>query len=298
MTAHALRYFVAVSEELHFGRAAARLHLTTPSLSEQVAKLEKQLGVELFVRSPRGVELTDAGLELLPLARAAMDAHDAVADWAAARARAQTGTVRVGVFAAVASAVRRDALQLMAARHPEMLLVSRRMGSQEQLAALRTGHLDVAFLPQPMPEALPGIRWATVSRQSRVLMLPAGHPLADRREVDLQETNGELFVMAAVDPAGAARWLVDPRADGSSPARGPVAADFEEVLDLVAAERGVNITGADAAQHYRRPGIVFVPLTGVEDALAALCWRADERDTAVLAYVATARRLAAAATAG
>ena len=92
---HALWYFLALTEELHFGRAAARLHLTTPSLSQQIARLEARMHAPLFERSSRGVRVTAVGDELVPLARAVVDASDALERWASSRRTELAGTVRV-----------------------------------------------------------------------------------------------------------------------------------------------------------------------------------------------------------
>ena len=291
-SAHALRYFAVLCEELHFGRAAARLHLTPSSLSEQVSRLEKRLAADLFLRGPRGVELTAVARELLPLARAVVAAHDDVAAWAAARS-VRGGSVRVGVVAAAAAPLRSAVLDAVARRFPQVEVGSRRIGFQEEAAALRDGLVDVAYAPEPLPRPARGLRWASVAREPRVLVVPAGHRLAGREAVSVEETNSEVFLtVRTADPATTAWWLVDPRADGSSPARGASATDIEEVLDLCAAGRGLNIATASTATHYARPGVAFVPLRDVPDAGVALCWRAEEADPAVLAYVALARELA------
>jgi DNA-binding transcriptional LysR family regulator len=293
VSAHGLRYFVAVAEEGHMGRAAERLHLATPSLSEQVARLERQVGASLFIRTGRGVELTDAGRELLPLARAAVEAHEAVGFWSAGRARAQSGVVRVGVFAAAGGPLRSAVLSAIQQDHPDLDVRTRRVGVAEGLTSLRERRLDVAYLPQPLPARVTGVRWTTVTRQQRLLVVPTAHRLANRDRVSIEETNDEVFIpLAGVDDDAVAWWLVDPRADGSHPARGPVASDFEEMLDMCAAGKGLVFTSTFAATNYTRPGLAFVPLEDVEDSQTALCWRADEGDAAVRTFVATVRRLA------
>ena len=248
VTAQALRYFVALSEEGHFGRAAARLHVTTPSLSEQVARLEKKIRADLFIRSPRGVELTEAGRQLLPLARTALDAHDAVSEWAALRLLPQGGTVRVGIFAAAAAPLRETVHEELTQRHPDLTVDTRRIGVDEAFGMLRDGRIDLAYMPEPLPEDAPGIRWTSVTQQPRLLVVPADHPLAGRRDVGIEETNDEVFIpLATVDPAAVDWWLVDPRPDGTHPRRGPVAADFEAMLDLCAAGRGLGMSASFAA---------------------------------------------------
>ena len=294
VNANSLRYFVAVSEERHFGRAAARLHVTTPSLSEQISRLEKKVRSDLFIRSPRGVELTDAGRELLPLARTALDAHDAVSVWGAQRLLPQGGTVRVGIFAAAAAPLRTAAHEDLAERHPDLVVTTRRIGVDEAFGMLREGRIDLAYMPEPLPVVAAGVRWASVTQQRRVLVVPANHPLAGRANVGIEETNDEVFIpLASIEQAAVDWWLVDPRPDGTRVERGPVAADFEAMLDLCAAGQGLGMAGSFAADHYSRPGVRFLPLRDVEDARTALCWRADERDPGVLAYVTTTRRVAA-----
>ncbi|MGP2439840.1 LysR family transcriptional regulator [Streptomyces sp. JW3] len=295
VSAHALRYFVALAEEGQVGRAAQRLHLAPPSLSQQISRLERLVHARLFTRTQRGVELTAAGRELLPLARAATQAHEAVALWAAGQAAAPPGEVRVGVFAAAADELRAAVIARMAERHPEVRVVTRRTGIDGALAALRAGSLDVLYLPEPLPPVGPSVRWVTVGRQPRLLGVPSGHRLAGRDAVSIEETNTEVFLGIADAPEVATDWwLVDPRADGSRPARGPRASDFDELLDLCAAGRGLCIAASSAASHYQRPGVIFVPLSDVEEARTALCWQPGQRDPGVLAYITTARERAAA----
>ncbi|MGP3775637.1 LysR family transcriptional regulator [Streptomyces sp. SDT5-1] len=292
VSAHALRYFVALAEEGHMGRAAQRLHLAPPSLSQQITRLERLVRARLFTRTRQGVELTPTGREFLPLARAATQAHETVALWAAAQAAAPPGTVRVGVFAAAADEQRAAAMARMAERHPDVQVTTRRTGIDSALAALHEGSLDVLYLPEPLPPTGPSVRWVTVGRRPRLLGVPSGHRLAGRDAVSIEETNDDVFLILAEAPQSATDWwLVDPRADGSSPARGPRASDFDELLDLCAAGRGLCLAAAAAASHYQRPGVTFVPLSDVEETRTALCWRPDERDPGVRAYVAAAREI-------
>lgn len=292
LSVHALRSFIAISEERQFGRAATRLHVTTSALSELIGRTEKRLDTLLFVRTPRGAELTEAGRELLPLAHAVAHASDAVADWAAGRSAAQHGRVRVGLAGATATALRARILDHLRQRHPDLeVLTRRRSQRREALADLRNGRLDVAYVPV-IPGDPPGLRFLTVGHDPRVLVVPAGHRLAGRSSVSIEETNDEVFLeMAGNDARAVAWWLVDPRADGSHPARGGQAGDFDDMLDQVASGRGLCLAPSLAMQHRTREGTAWIPLSDAPEALVALYWRADERDPAVLAYLASARAL-------
>jgi DNA-binding transcriptional LysR family regulator len=297
LSLHALRSFVAVAEERQFGRAAARLHLSASALSEMVSRTEKTLGARLFVRTPRGVELTDTGRELLPLAHAVVAAGDAVADWVAARSTAQRGRVRVGLAGPAIAPLRARVLDHLRQRHPDIDVVTRRRSQRrEAFADLRSGRLDVAYVPD-VPGDSPGLRTMTVGHESRVLAVPAGHPLGASRSVALEETNGETFLtVAGNDPRAVTQWLVDPRSDGSHPARGAEAGDFDDLLDLVAAGRGIAMAGAADEQQIARKGIAWVALTDAPQLRVAVGWRADERNPAVLAYLSAVHAVTAEAT--
>ena len=127
---------------------------------------------------------------------------------------------------------------------------------------------------------------------SGMLLALAVHMLGARYGLDLGglwRSDSKEFMSAS---AAIAWWLVDPRADGSHPARGPAVTDFEELLDTCAAGGGLGLASTFAVTNYQRPGLTFVRLDDVEDARTALCWRADETDPAVRTFVATVRRLA------
>lgn len=280
----ALASFCVLAEELHFGNAAARLRMASPSLSQQIARLESQLGVRLFDRNPRKVALTEAGRELLPLALEARRAHGAVLGWAAARQAEGEQRLRVGIVAAGAGALTTAILTEAVQRMPRLRLEMRRLGFFEAPAELLSGGVDVAVAPAPLPLP-PGVRIHEIAREHRVLVVGRDHRLAGRSSVSVTELGDEIFIAAA----GGARevldwWLVDPRPDGSHPRRGPVADDIEGILELVAAGVGVNIAAASSESHYRRDELAFVPIRDVEPASIVLCLRADRRDPALLEF--------------
>jgi len=288
----ALSSFCVLAEELHFGHAAARLRMASPSLSQQITRLESQLGVRLFDRTPRKVVLTDAGRELLPLALEARRAHRAVLDWASARGATAEQRLRVGVVAAGAGVLTTAILAEAVQRMPRLRLEMRRLGFFDAPAELLAGRVDVAFAPAPLPLP-PGIRAREVAREGRVLVVARDHPLAGRSSVRIAELADEVFVApAGGDPAVLDWWLVDPRPDGRHPRRGPVADDIEGILELCAAGVGVNIAAASVEGHYRRDQVAFVPIVDIPPASIVLCVLDAREDPEVLGFERIAQELA------
>lgn len=280
----ALQSFCVLAEELHFGNAAARLRMASPSLSQQIARLESQLGVRLFDRTPRKVVLTEAGRELLPLALEARRAHGAVLDWASARSARAEQRLRVGVVAAGAGELTTAVLAEAVQRMPGLRLEMRRLGFFDAPAELLAGTVDVAFAPAPLPLP-PGVRAREVAEEGRVLVVARDHPLAGRSSVGIAELSDETFIA----PAGGEQavldwWLVDPRPDGRHPRRGPVADDIEGILELCAAGVGVNIAAASVEGHYRRDQVAFVPIRDIPPASIVLLVLEGRDEPEVLAF--------------
>ncbi|WP_417563922.1 LysR family transcriptional regulator [Microbacterium sp.] len=289
---HVIRYFCVLAEELHFGRAAERLSITPPSLSQQISRLEQQLGVKLLDRSPRKVVLTPYGRELLPLARRVQDDHNQVLDWARSVQRdREAPMLRVGVVAAGAGSLTTAAISATLTAMPNARIEMRRLGFFDVAADLGSGRVDVVFAPGPLPLP-PRMRTEPMWREPRVLVVRSDHPFADRESISILETGAESFVAASGGPPEVVDWwLVDPRPDGSHPRRGPTADSVEGLLELVAAGAGVNIAGASAAQHYRRDELTYIPITDIDPATIVLCSVTDARNPMVATFRETVTSL-------
>src|SRR5689334_23577037 len=189
-----MRYVVAVAETRNFTRAAERCCVVQSSLSHRIAGLERELGVKLFARSSRRVELTPAGVAFVAGARECL----AAADRAAADAAAATGVVRgrlaVGVIVTTAAVDVPELLQRYRARHPDVRVALRSGRSDELAAAVRDGDLDIAFLGVPESEPPLGVEAVVLGHDEHVLVVPAGHRLANVPQVTLQEITEETFV--------------------------------------------------------------------------------------------------------
>ncbi|MFG2607235.1 LysR family transcriptional regulator [Streptomyces sp. NPDC048514] len=189
-----MRYVVAVAETRNFTRAAERCSVVQSSLSHGIADLEGELGVRLFARSSRRVEVTSAGAAFLVGARECL----AAADRAVADAAAATGVVRgrlaVGVIVTTAAVDVPELLQRYRAQHPDVRVVLRSGRSDELAAAVRTGDLDIAFLGLPEGERPSGMETVVLDHDEHVLVVPAGHRLAGADRVTLREIAGETFV--------------------------------------------------------------------------------------------------------
>jgi len=192
-----LRSFVTVAEERHFGRAAERLHIAQPPLSQQIRRLEAEVGVELFVRTTRRVDLTAAGAAYLERARALLAAVDAAADEARRVAAGAVGRLSIGcvgsaTYSLLPALSRRLAEELPGidfAFHGEMLVAA-------QVEALRSGAIDVALLRPPADDA--GLTLAVLREERLVVAVPEAHPLAERRQVRVADLAGaDLIVHSA-----------------------------------------------------------------------------------------------------
>lgn len=236
-----LRSFVVTADELHVGRAAARLHLTQPSLSRQIAALERDVGVPLFTRIRRRFGLTPAGEVFLTAAREIVRRADDAARDALRAHRGELGTLRLRF---VQSATFETLPRLLAAfrsAHPEVTLDVATMTTIHQVAALRAGQIDIGLLRPPISE--PTLTTRVISRDPLVAALPAGHPLAQRRRLPLAALADEPFVLYTRTSGPAVHDVITGHcvAAGFSPRIVQEAADVQTIVSLVAAGLGVSL---------------------------------------------------------
>ncbi|MCE9577326.1 MAG: LysR family transcriptional regulator [Deltaproteobacteria bacterium] len=256
-----LRYFVAVAEELHFGRAARRLALSQPPLSAAIRELEDELGAALFARTTRSVALTPIGTAFLGRARDVLRRTRDALDDVARAGRGEIGAITVGYATAATYALLPGVVRTFAARHPGLRLTLVELASAAQIAALQNGAIDVGLVC--LPVALDGVTARVVRRDGLVVALPKGHALAKRAAIPIAALDGQRAVIArqGIEPG----WT---QATSVALARTGVALDVVQeadtklaVLALVAAGLGVALFASGAAE-LGRAGVVFRPVTG------------------------------------
>ncbi|MGC0338160.1 LysR family transcriptional regulator [Streptomyces sp. SLBN-8D4] len=272
-----LRYFLAVAEELHFTRAAERLYVSQPALSKQIRALERQLGVELLRRDPRGVRLTEAGEVLLPHARHVVEAWGA-ADAAMATARAAgRGMLVVGMSTSPGRGGLLPAIRSrFTAAHPEAVVRLRQMGWQDPTAGLADGDTEVAFVWLPLPDE-ERYGWTVVAEEPRLVALPDSHPLAARAEVDFADLADEPF-LALPPSAGPLRdfWLALDERGGRPPLVGAEIAGTEETYEALVAGLGICLVAAGNAPLITLGGVVTRPVRGIGPSRYVLAWRKED----------------------
>ncbi|GAB3564099.1 LysR family transcriptional regulator [Spelaeicoccus albus] len=277
-TVRQLRGFVAVAEELHFGRAATRLHMSPSALSEQISTIERGLGRALFRRSSRAVQLTDHGKQLLPLARTAIGSMDDVRAWAVGA----DSELRVGLM--VSSPVFQAVLAEAARRLPDLAWQIRQLGFLGCYDALVVGDVDCAFVAEAGEPSHADVEALPLWDEEPYLLVATDHRLAGYESLHLADLAGETFV-SVDDEALASRWYASVMGPDGIPHRLlPIARSFDEVLDLAAVGIGVNICGASAATTYPRPGVRFIPLVDAPKITTYLCLRTGHRPAAVDAF--------------
>lgn len=276
-----LRALVAVADAGSVTAAAERLHLAQPALSRQLQSLERQVGVPLLVRLPRGVALTASGRALVEAAREAVAAADR--GLAAARATPTVRELVVGMQTAVGRGVQRSALARFAQLAPGVTPSLRLVAWDDPTAGLADATSDVAFVWLPVPFA--DVDVLPVAEEQRHVAMPADHPLAALDTVPFALLLDEPFV-ALPDAAGPLRefWLATDARD-RPPIIGAVAATPDAVFEAVLAGLGVVLLAAGNADLYARPGIITRPVDGTPPAVLALAWRSTDRRREVAAFV-------------
>jgi DNA-binding transcriptional LysR family regulator len=273
-----LRYFVAVAEELHFHRAATRLHISQPPLSQQIRALERELGVTLLARNRRRVALTAAGAGFLEDARAILASVDRAAEHARAIARGSQGKLSIGfVGSAMFSPTLPDMLREFRAGHPGVDLVLRELPTSAQLTALVAGELDVGVIRGPIElDELDGqLELMTIQRERLIAAVPADHRLAARRRVRAEELRGESFVILArrEAPGLYAGLAAAMREAGGLPEDVLEVAEMQTIISLVAGGFGVSLVPASVGQ-VDRSGVAFRPFSGPMPTIElAVAWR-------------------------
>ncbi|BCJ28758.1 LysR family transcriptional regulator [Actinocatenispora sera] len=273
-----LRYFVTVADRLHFGRAAEELHIAQPVLSRQIRALEHDLGVSLFSRDRRGVELTAAGRQLLA------DAGPLLASTHAVRRRvsaAETGTRRLMVgFRAGIPVI--PATRAFEKQHPDVLVDVRRIEGDDQAAMLLDGRIDIGYVRLPIDEA--GLRIIPLYAEPRMAVLPAGHRFAGKDEITEADLAGESLIWHGDQGTQPTKL---PFRNAGYPVRG-----VDETLEHVAAGRGISFLARSASVFYSHPDVVYVPVPELAPDQVCLAVTASQASPVVRDFVAAARSVA------
>ncbi len=189
-----LRYFVAVAEELSFTKAAARLHMAQPPLSQQIAGFEAEIGLELFHRTTRRIQLTSVGRELLPEAKAIVDSVERFAQRAESRRRGELGELKLSVISGLATSALAELLSDFRLEHPGLKVTLEVHPSAWQLRAFRDSTLDAGFLSLPEDE-LVGFGAIQLLEGRMALAVPKAHPLTEKESLDWSDLDGEPMIL-------------------------------------------------------------------------------------------------------
>lgn len=266
-----LRYFVAVAERLHFGRAAAALHIAQPVLSRQIRALEDELKVQLFVRDRRATELTPAGEQLLADARPLLASADALRRRVVRAAKGTTFTVGFMPGLIVTQAVRR-----MQERHPDLTVDVVRLGFDDQTDAIRDGRIDVGYVRLPIDSC--GLKVVPLLSEPRVAVVPAEHRLAGKDSISIADLADEHLLQ---DPDAVPEWrdIATELRTGRQPV--PALRSVEEKLEHVAAGHGVVVLPLSTATFYTRPDVTHVAIDDLGPNQVCLAWDSARRSRLV-----------------
>ena len=284
-----LRYFVAVAEELHFGRAAQRLHIQQPPLSRQIQDLEAELGFSLFERSRRRVELTPAGSALLGRTRQVFDALDVAIHDARSASEGESGRLVVGYPSSLAYSGLTELLRAFHTRFPSVEISLRELPPADQIDGLKSGSLDVGFVRTSLDD--PTLAAELVRRESLMVVLPNDHRLAKQRIVPLKSLAPEAFVMfpRARGPAFFDQLMALCGKAGFTPRIVQEAAQLD-IVSLVAAGFGISIMPS-SMRNFRRPGLTFRPIVGAPQVELLVVWRHQNLSPALHNFVDLVRLL-------
>ncbi|MBC9718983.1 LysR family transcriptional regulator [Streptomyces sp. TRM66268-LWL] len=291
---HELEAFLTLAEELHFGRTAERLHLSTARVSQTIAKLERRIGVRLFDRTSRSVQLTSVGRDLAEAVGPAWDRITEAVARAVAAGRGLTGTLTVAFTGPAAGQLVVGIAQTFREQHPDCEVRIREAQFTDVAPWLRAGEADLALTRHPfdLPDLVEG---PVLVSEARMLAVPAGHPFARQDSPSLPaESLARVTLLQHPEtlPPSLRDDLSPPRTPAGTPIPlGPTAATLNELLTLVGAGTGTALTGAHTRRYFTRPDVAYVPLDGMPPVRWGLVWRAGAESERVRAFAQAASGL-------
>lgn len=285
-----LKYFVAVAEELHFGRAAQRLNMAQPPLSQQIRRLESQLQVRLFDRHNRSVRLTSAGTALFAKAGDILRDVSRAVDATLNAARGETGSLGIGFGFSATYTLLPALVSRYRKMYPNVQVDLFEMTISQQIEALAKSEIDVGVLRLPLNVATLATKIVLV--ESLVLAIPKEHALAQRGTLKVRELAHEQFVMAPPNRVGFFDLIKSIcRSAGFEPHIAQHATGLHTALGLVSVGMGIAIVPQSLTQTPVR-NVIYKPLVDAPKSQVALAWRADDRSPIVKSFIALAGKRA------
>jgi len=289
-----LRYFATVAEELHFGRAARRLHMTQPPLSQTIMALEEMLGAPLFERNRRGVALTAAGEALLPEARRLLEQSAGLAELVRRAATGASGRLSLAFVSSADYSVLPPTLRAYRAEYPQVEITLKEATSDLQLDDLLEGRVDAGLLIPPLPDrARQELDYLPVLSEPLVLAAPAGLPaLARARAADLRKLAG---IPLIIFPRHISPGLYDAilsvfREAGITAEVGQEAIQMQTIVSLVSAGMGIALV-PQSVSNLRRPGVEYLPLVQSTPLVeTGLAWRCDNASPVLRGFLELMRK--------
>jgi DNA-binding transcriptional LysR family regulator len=275
-----LRYFVAVAEQLHFGRAAAALHIAQPVLSRQIRALEEELKAQLFVRDKRATELTPAGRQLLADAGPLLASADALARRVTRAARGP-GSFTIGFMPGL---IVTEAVRALASCRPQLTVNVLRTSWDDQTDVLHDGRADVSYIRLPVDQS--GLQIQALLAEPRVAVFPSGHRLAGKDAISIADLADEHLLQ---DPGAVPEWrdiATEMRTRHRRSA--PVFRTVEEKLEHVAAGHGIVLLPLSTAVFYTRPGVAHSYVSDIPPNQVCLAWDATRRSPLIQDFAAIA----------
>lgn len=290
-----LRYLAVLAEELHFSRAAERLGIAQPALTQQIQLFERELGVRLFHRTKRSVHLTGAGRLTLEQALRTLQQAEHTELIARQAGRGERGVIEIGyVGSAAFSGILSDTISTFRKTIPNVDLQLHELGIQEQLEALQDGHLDIAFLRLPVKQWPISLTSLTLLSEPIIVAMPADHRLAKRRAVAISGLADEAFIAMRYNEGVGFHAQVEDlcRRHDYVPRITQRAQQFAAIVSLVGAGLGVAFAPKSVSK-LAIPKVIYRPLENIQEiSKLAMVYRKSERSPAVSSFIETVKRWA------
>ncbi len=286
-----MHYFIAVAEELHFSRAAERLHIAQPPLSQQIRDLEEELGVKLFERTKRRVELTTAGRAFLEEARQALQHVDKAAKAAQRASRGDIGRLIVGFNSSATYGVLPRILKVFREHCPDVELVLHELTTSQQLEYLHHSKIDLGLLYLPVDDD--DLCFLSVLKEPLLIAIPDTHSLVTQPQISIHSLKGESFILPTHDlGAGLYSKIVSFfQQTGFTPKVGQEAILLQTVISLVAGGVGVALVPA-SLQNLQTRGVTYKPLQELTPEIEiALTWRRNDLSPVLQKFLNLVRKL-------